>query len=246
MLCLIILASLLNAAQATPTTKPTISPTVSKVPIIAPSVRPTVEPSYSRNPTLSCKPTLSPSWVGVNGVNWVYDVAGTANLGSYNISHNGGPATSASLNSPIGLWKDTNGLLYIADQKNSAVRTVDTIGDIRIFAGAAPSSGFTTDIAATSALLSASVNTMMGDTNGNIYITDTGNNCIRAVDTTKTLWTVVNTGCKNYTYSCLKFCFPQLLFFLTLTISLSQPMEILLPPTPTHPLQTLICRRAHQ
>ncbi len=54
-------------------------------------------------------------------------------LGSF--SGDGGPATSAGLNSPTGVAIDSAGNLYIADYGNQRIRKVDTSGKITTFAG---------------------------------------------------------------------------------------------------------------
>ena len=55
--------------------------------------------------------------------------------GSYLFGGDGGPATSARLNGPVAIALDAKGALYIADQRNSRVRMVDTSGNISTFAG---------------------------------------------------------------------------------------------------------------
>ena len=49
-----------------------------------------------------------------------------AGNGSYLFRGDGGPATSARLNHPVAIALDATGVLYIADQKNLRLRTVDT------------------------------------------------------------------------------------------------------------------------
>jgi YVTN family beta-propeller protein len=48
----------------------------------------------------------------------------------------GGAATSATLNSPLGVAVDSTGNVFIADASNNAIRKVDTTGTITTFAGA--------------------------------------------------------------------------------------------------------------
>jgi DNA-binding beta-propeller fold protein YncE len=50
-------------------------------------------------------------------------------------SGDNGPALSAKLNYPRGVYMDTNGKLFIADLNNNRVRVVDTSNIITIFAG---------------------------------------------------------------------------------------------------------------
>src|SRR5207247_340415 len=56
--------------------------------------------------------------------------------GSSNFSGDGGPATAAQLNVPVGVALDPAGNLYIADQGNSRIRKVTPGGTISTYAGA--------------------------------------------------------------------------------------------------------------
>ena len=58
-----------------------------------------------------------------------------AGNGTPGFSGDGGPATSAQLNSPISLAKDTNGNVFIADAANHRVRKVSPTSVISTFAG---------------------------------------------------------------------------------------------------------------
>ncbi|MGD0868295.1 MAG: hypothetical protein ABSB88_01995 [Bryobacteraceae bacterium] len=58
-----------------------------------------------------------------------------AGNGHFGYSGDGGPATSAELNSPVGVAVDSAGNLYIADQRNLRVRKVSTAGVITTVAG---------------------------------------------------------------------------------------------------------------
>ena len=57
-----------------------------------------------------------------------------AGNGQQTFSGDGGPALSASLDSPTGLALDPTGRLYIADTGNGRVRLVDTSGLIQTVA----------------------------------------------------------------------------------------------------------------
>jgi uncharacterized protein (TIGR03437 family) len=103
----------------------------------------------------------------------------------------GGPATSASLNSPDGMAVDSAGNLYIADTQNNRIRKVSG-GTIATFAGNG-NYRFSGDggIAA-----SAFLNFPSGvavDSAGNLYIADTYNNRIRKVSN-GTIVTVAGNG----------------------------------------------------
>jgi RHS repeat-associated protein len=68
---------------------------------------------------------------GASGTQWgqamtaedVYTVAGSS-AGTYGGTGNGGPADSALLDSPEGVWADASGNLYIADSGNGQIRQV--------------------------------------------------------------------------------------------------------------------------
>jgi uncharacterized protein (TIGR03437 family) len=95
----------------------------------------------------------------------------SAGLGAF--SGDGGPATSAGLNSPTGVALDSAGNLYIADSGNQRVRRVDTTGKITTIAGI----GFVTGSdsgdggPATKAEL-GHVYDVAVDGQGNVYIAD--------------------------------------------------------------------------
>jgi sugar lactone lactonase YvrE len=113
---------------------------------------------------------------------------GTAGYGG-----DGGPATTAELNTPDGIAFDTHGDLYIADIGNNVIRKVDTLGNITTVAGNG-TQGFSGDGGpATAAELNAPFGVDL-DAAGNLYIMDTLNARIRKVDTTGTITTVAGNG----------------------------------------------------
>lgn len=98
----------------------------------------------------------------------LYLVAGTGTAGS---SGDGGPATSAQVNGPRGVWADSVGNVYIADTSNNKIRVVDVTGNIHTFAGtgAATSSG---DGGPATAATIDNPQGVMTDANLNVYIAD--------------------------------------------------------------------------
>ena len=121
----------------------------------------------------------------------IYTVAGSAS--GYGSSGDGGAATSALLDAPIGVALDAQGNLYIADDDNNRVQEVAatthsqwglsmTAGDIYTVAGSASGAyGSSGDGGlATSSLLDAPTGVAV-DPEGDLYITDEGNNRVQEV-----------------------------------------------------------------
>jgi len=115
----------------------------------------------------------------------------------------GGPATSATFNTPAGIALDSSGNLYIADQADFVIREVSG-GNINTVAGSYVAGGgcqtliasCTNGGAATSALLN-NPQAVAVDSSGNIYIADAGNNVIRKVSG-GTISTVVGNGTAGF------------------------------------------------
>jgi autotransporter-associated beta strand protein len=97
-------------------------------------------------------------------------------------SGDGGAATSAELDAPMGVAVDAAGDVFIADTSNDVIREVNhTTGTITTVAGNG-SDGYSGDgYAATSAQLNFP-NTVAVDSAGNLFIADSGNNVIRKVN----------------------------------------------------------------
>jgi hypothetical protein len=109
-------------------------------------------------------------------------IAGTPGVSGY--SGDGGAATAAKLSVPFGLALDGAGNLYIVDQfSNTIVRKVTPAGIISTFAGTPLTQGFTGDGSAPASAQLARPLGVQLDAAGNIYITDSFNECIRVVNT---------------------------------------------------------------
>ncbi len=109
-------------------------------------------------------------------------------------SGDGGPATSAQLNSPNSVYVDSNNNVYIADINNQVVREV-TAGTINTIAGIPGEAGFSGDGgAATNARLNAPAAVAV-DGAGNVYIADSSNQRIREINAaTGVITTVAGNG----------------------------------------------------
>jgi sugar lactone lactonase YvrE len=121
-------------------------------------------------------------------------VAGT---GVANFGGDGGPATAAQVNYPMGVALDADGNMYIADYGNHRVRKVDRAGIITTAAGTGVAS-FGGDGGPATA---AQVNSPRGvaiDTSGNLLIADTNNSRIRKVDRAGVISTIAGTGRAGY------------------------------------------------
>jgi streptogramin lyase len=125
--------------------------------------------------------------VSTNGILTNYAGSGAAGVSSAGFAGDGGPATSAKLNNPVGLAVDAQGNIYFADLNNQRVRKIDTAGIITTIAGSGTSTGsgvaggFSGDGGqATNARLNAPHGVGV-DAAGNVYIADTTNYRIRKV-----------------------------------------------------------------
>ena len=110
----------------------------------------------------------------------------------------GGPATSARLNSPFGVAVDRSGNLYIADYDNNAVRKVAAATGVITTVAGNGAAGYSGDGGpATSAKLYGPAG-VAADGSGNFYIADAGNNVIRRVAVTGIISTVAGNGTLGY------------------------------------------------
>jgi uncharacterized protein (TIGR03437 family) len=104
-------------------------------------------------------------------------VAGT---GAAGFSGDGGAATDATLNTPIGVALDAAGNLYIADSMNHRIRRVGTDGKITTVAGNGFGGYYGDGVAATDTGLNHPQGVAV-DAGGNLYIADTFSSRIRVV-----------------------------------------------------------------
>ncbi|MGH8905996.1 MAG: NHL repeat-containing protein [Egibacteraceae bacterium] len=104
-------------------------------------------------------------------------------------SGDGGLATAAQLDRPLGLAVATGGNLYIADSGNHRVRRVDRSGIITTVAGSGIV-GFSGDGGPAAAAQLRGPLGLAVDTGDNLYIADSGNHRVRKVDFSGVITTV--------------------------------------------------------
>ncbi len=121
-----------------------------------------------------------------------------AGNGTSGYSGDGGPATSAELSDPFGVFADGSGNIFIADTDNFIIREVTASnGNIQTVAGTPGTSGYAGDNGpATSAQLDEPEGVYV-DGSGDIFIADTFNSVIREV-IAGTISTVAGNGTAGY------------------------------------------------
>ncbi len=117
--------------------------------------------------------------------------------GSLAFGGDGGPATNAQLDRPWFVSFDRFSNLYISERGNNRIRKVTPTGTISTIAGT-ELFGYSGDGGpATLALFRFPVSTTH-DANGNIIISDYQNHCLRKIDTSGIITTVVGTGIAGF------------------------------------------------
>jgi len=124
-------------------------------------------------------------------------IAGNHSVAGY--LGDGGAATDARLNNPVGIAIDKAGNIYIADDHNNAIRKINTSGTITTVAGGNTTAGYSGDGGqATAAQLSLPIGVAV-DTAGNLFIADSHNNAIRKVTKTGIISTYAGSATAGYT-----------------------------------------------
>jgi uncharacterized protein (TIGR03437 family) len=109
----------------------------------------------------------------------------------------GGPATQASLQSPLFLAFDAQGNLYISDTGNNKVRKVDSSGIITTFAGTGKGAYAGDDGKAVDAALNYPTGIAV-DAAGNVFIAEGRNNRIRKVNPSGIITTIAGNGSAGF------------------------------------------------
>ena len=115
--------------------------------------------------------------------------------GKWGLGGDGGPAAEAAMDYPKDVTVDAVGNVYIADTDNHRIRKVGTDGIITTVAGSYwRAGGYSGDGGpATDARLAAPAGVAV-DAGGNLYIADTGNQCIRRVTPDGAINTIAGRG----------------------------------------------------
>lgn len=146
-------------------------------------------------------------------------VAGTGIGGHANDGH---VATTAEMYQPFGLAFGPDGLLYIADKLNMAVRRLNADGTLTTVAGSLANPGYTGDGGVSAAATLNLPTSVALDALGNIYIADSQNNRIRRANASSgKMETIANIGTNWVTN-------PDGLLLNADTVTLSTPYAIAL------------------
>jgi uncharacterized protein (TIGR03437 family) len=124
----------------------------------------------------------------------IQTVAGNGNSA---FSGDGGPATKAGINVPVDVYLDSSGNMFITDQFNNRIRKVTPGGTISTVAGNG-TAGYAGD---GGPAVDAEINTptgIRGDSAGNLYIADAGNQRIRKVNRSGIISTIAGNGSVGY------------------------------------------------
>jgi hypothetical protein len=136
--------------------------------------------------------------LGADGTTHVIAGSGPDGFDAGRFAGDGGPATDARLNCPSGLVFDLQGNLFVADSLNNRVRMIDTHGVITTVAGSGEigldHGGYSGDGGpATKALMEFPYGLAFAR-DGNLLISDHGNDVIRMVDAAGMISTIAGTG----------------------------------------------------
>lgn len=122
-----------------------------------------------------------------------------AGKGGAGFSGDGGPATQAQFNSPVGIAIDAAGNIYVADQGNNRVRKFTVGGTISTFAGTSAASFGGDGGPALSAAIQSPGTVVIDPSDGAIIISELNSSAIRRVDkTTNVITTIVGNGTNGF------------------------------------------------
>lgn len=130
----------------------------------------------------------------VNSAGIINTIAGN---GIYGYSGDGGAATAAELNGPMGIYVDDSGNIYLADIGNQRIRKINTDGIINTIAGNG-TLGFSGDEGPADLAEFNDPAGICGDIFGNIYVADEFNNRIRKISAAGIISTIAGGGGRGY------------------------------------------------
>lgn len=120
-----------------------------------------------------------------------------AGNGRHGYSGDGGPATQAELNGPVGVAVDVKGNVYIADASNYRVRKVSADGVITTLAGTGEG-GFSGDGGPASRAQLTGPTDVVVDDLGNVFIADSFNFRIRRISQDGIITTIAGVGTSGF------------------------------------------------
>src|SRR5947207_1446649 len=120
-----------------------------------------------------------------------------AGSGIPGFSGDGGPATSAQINGPMGLARDTSGNLFFADSGNNRIREITPNGIINTVTGTSVA-GFSGDGGPAAGAQLRTPRSVAVDPSGNVFIADASNARIRKIDAGGTINTFAGVGITGF------------------------------------------------
>ncbi|MFT5725098.1 MAG: PKD repeat protein [Bacteroidia bacterium] len=136
-----------------------------------------------------------------------YNRSGKLGDPSFSLGYKNGTGPAAAYYNPTGAACDAAGNVFIVDAENHAIRKMSpfvNVGNgqtVTTFAGANPNSGWGTSGYKDGNGASARFNTPKGitiDGNGNLYVTDFNNNCIRKISASGSVLTLAGSTSSDY------------------------------------------------
>lgn len=130
------------------------------------------------------------------------------NAGAGLFGYADGPGKLAAFQAPFGIVLDPSGNIIVADKDNHCIRKITQDGTVSTLAGKGTESGFANGTG--SAARFNQPYYLACDANGNIYVADAGNNCIRKVTPSGEVSTVAGStyGYVDGTGTAAKFVYP--------------------------------------
>ena len=120
-----------------------------------------------------------------------------AGNGTAGFTGDGGQATAAELNIPAAITIDLTGNIYVIDGNNNRIRKINTVGIITTIAGNG-TNGYTGDGGQATAAELKGPSDLTLDGTGNIYISDAPSGCVRKINTSGVITTIVGNGAGGY------------------------------------------------